>query len=170
MRTFRRRKYDQPVRLRGRSTFPVLAGTVLAAAALVMLLVRLPAAFHSINGAAKAAVGRNQLGGALATADSIGLNNDFVVAAFADIPKTGRFAVVVPPDLAKAEAADGINPLTFAAAPPFFEDYLLPRRIADRVAPGVFIVCLGCKSPYWDKRTHWLSPDNGGGIIGLVYR
>jgi hypothetical protein len=143
---------------------------VLAAAALVMFLVRLPAAFHSINSAAKAATGRNQLGGALATADSVGLNNDFVLAAFADIPKTGRFVVVLPRDLAKAEAADGVNPLTFAAAPSFFEDYLLPRRIADAVAPGVYIVCLDCKSPYWDKRTHWLSPDNGHGIVGLVYR
>lgn len=158
------------MRLRGRPTFPVLAGTLLATAALVMLLVRLPAAFHSIDGAAKTAAGRNQLGGVLATADSVGLNNDFVLAAVADIPKTGRFAFVLPPDLAKAESADGVNPLTFAAAPTFFEDYLLPRRIADRVAPGVFIVCLDCKSPYWDKRTHWLSPDNGSGIVGLVYR
>jgi len=135
-----------------------------------MLLVRLPGAFHSFDSAAKAAAGRNQLGGALATADSVGLNNDFVVAAFADIPRTGRFAVVLPPDLAKAEAANGVNPLTFAAAPTFFEDFLLPRRVATRVSPGVFIVCLACKSPYWDKRTHWLSPDNGGGIVGLVIR
>jgi hypothetical protein len=158
------------VPIRRPTTISGAAGLVLMTVAAIMLVIRLPGAFDSLGSSASAASGRNQLGGALATADSVGLNNDFVVAAFADIPKTGRFAVVLPPDLAKAEATGEVNPLTFAAAPTFFEDYLLPRRIATRVAPGVFIVCLACKSPYWDKRTHWLSPDNGGGIVGLVYR
>ena len=67
-------------------------------------------------------------------------------------------------------SADSVNPITFEAASPFFENFLLPRRIADRPAPGVYIVCFECKSPYWDKRTHWLSPENGGGLVGLVYR
>lgn len=158
------------MRLRHSSRYPVVAGTALLIAAALTLLVRTPAAFHSFQAAAKAAVGRNDLGGALATADATGLNDDFVRAAYADIPVHGRFAVVLPPDLAKAEAADSVSPITFSAASPFFEDYLLPRRITTRVEPGVYIVCFECKSAYWDKRTHWLSPENGGGIIGLVYR
>ena len=66
--------------------------------------------------------------------------------------------------------AETTSPITFDAAPTFFEDFLLPRRFSPNVKPGVFIVCFECKSAYWDKRTHWLSPENGGGIIGLVYR
>lgn len=158
------------MRQRFPSTYASVAGSALVLAAALMLLVRLPAALHSFSSGAAAAAGRNELGGALATADSAGLDDNFVRAAFADIPKTGRFVVVLPPDLTKAEAADSVNPITFDAAPTFFEDFLLPRRVADRVAPGVYIVCLDCKSPYWDKRTHWLSPVNGGGLIGLVYR
>ena len=156
--------------LRLPSTFAVVAGSVLLAAAALMLVVRLPAAFHSFSSGAAAAAGRSGLDGALATADAVGLNDDFVVAAFADIPKTARFAVVLPPDLPKAESADSVNPITFEAASPFFENFLLPRRIADRPARGVYIVCFECKSPYWDKRTHWLSPENGGGLIDLVYK
>lgn len=166
----RRPAYHRAVRLRLPSTYPVVAGAALAVAAALMLLIRLPAAFHDFSNSAAAAAGRNQLGGALATADAVSLNDDFVSAAFADIPTNGRFVVVLPPNLPKAEAADSVNPITFAAAPAFFEDFLLPRRIAARVAPGVFIVCFECKSSYWDKRTHWISPENGGGIVGLVYR
>lgn len=152
------------------TTLAAFVGVALTVAAALVLLVRVPATFHSFNESAAAAAGRNELGGALATADSVGMNDDFVRTAFADIPESGRFVVVLPPDLAKAETTYGVNPTTFAAAPTFFEDFLLPRRVAARVAPGIFIVCLYCKSPYWDRRAHWLSPENGGGIVGLVYR
>ena len=135
-----------------------------------MLLVRLPAAFNSFSSGAAAAAGRNGLDGALATADAVGLDDNFVVAAFDDIPKSARFVVVLPPDLPKAESANSVNPITFEAAPPFFENFLLPRRVAAGVAPGVYIICFYCKSPYWDKRVRWLSPDNGGGLIGRMQR
>lgn len=158
------------MRLRLPSTFPVVAGVALTAVAALMLVVRLPSAYQAFGKSVAAAAGRNELGGALATADSVGLNDDFVRTAFADIPTSGRFAVVLPSVPAKAESAYGVNPITFDAAPGFFEDYLLPRRQAARVAPGVYIVCFYCKSPYWDQRTHWLSPENGGGIVGRVYR
>jgi hypothetical protein len=151
-------------------TFFVGAGFVLTVAAALMPLVRAPAAFHSFDSGARAAVGRNQLGGALATADSVGLNDDFVLAAFQAIPSHAHFAVVLPPDLAKAEAADGVNPITFAAAPSYFEDYLMPRREDATVTRGIYIVCLYCESPYWDTRTHWRSSAYGGGRVGYVYR
>jgi hypothetical protein len=169
-RIVRRRKYDLRVRTRPGRAFPVVVGSVLLAAAALMLVVRLPAAFHSFSSGAAAAAGRNGLNGALATADAVGLDDNFVVAAFADIPKTARFVVVLPRDQAKAESVDSVNPITFAAAPAFFVDFLLPRRNAEHITRGVYIVCVDCKSPYWDKRTRWLSPDNGGGLIGLIDR
>jgi hypothetical protein len=85
--------------VRGRlpSTFPAVAGWILVVALMLMLLARLPGVFHSLNNAAKAAIGRNQLGGALATADSIRrLNDDFVIEALESVPKNASYAVVLP--------------------------------------------------------------------------
>lgn len=135
-----------------------------------MLLVRAPAAFHSFDNATAAASGRNELGGALATADSVGLNDDFVRTAFQAIPSHAHFAVVFPADLAKAEAADHVNPISFDAAPTFFEDYLMPRREVTAATPGTYIICFYCDAPTWNARTHWRSSAYGGGRIGYVYR
>jgi len=158
------------VGLRLSTALPFAAGAVLATAAALTFLVRVPSAFHALGSARAAAVGRNELGGALATADSVGINDDFVRAAFADIPRTAQFAVVLPPDETGVESKDHVNPITFAAAPGYFEDFLLPRRLAGEVARGDYIVCLYCRSAYWNRRTHWLSPDDGGGLVGIVYR
>lgn len=151
-------------------TLPAVAGVALALAAAVMLLARLPGAFHSFDSAAKAAQGRNGLGGALQAADSVGLNDDFVRAAFAYVPKNGRFAVVFPPDLAAAEKTYGVSSITFAAAPTFFEDFLLPRREVSKATRGTYILCYLCDSPYWDRHTRWLANNHAGGLVGFVYR
>jgi len=168
-RTFRRRKYDPRVRPRLPSTFPVVAGWALVAAVTVMLLVRLPEAFHSFSSAASAASGRNQLGGALATADAVGLDDGFVGDAFADLPLHARFVVALPADEPAAESKNAVNPITFSAALPFFEDFLMPRRLVSKAAKGEYVVCFYCDSS-WNARTHWLSPVEGGGRIGVLTR
>jgi hypothetical protein len=151
-------------------TLPAIVGTALAAAAALTLAIRLPGAFHTLDASAKAAQGRNGLGGALAAADSVGLNDDFVRYAFQYVPKHGRFAVVLPPDLAAAEKSYGVSPTTFAAAPTLLEDFLLPRREVPTAIPGTYIVCYFCDSPYWDRHTHWLANNHAGGLVGYVYR
>ena len=112
--------------------------------------------------------GRNELGGALATADSVEMSDAFVRDAFADIPLHASFVVALPADEPAAEAKDGVNPTTFSAASLLFEDYLMPRRIA-QAARGVYLVCFYC-DPVWNARTRWLSPVEGGGRIGLIDR
>jgi hypothetical protein len=134
-----------------------------------MLLVRLPSAFHSFSSAASAASGRNQLGGALATADEVGLNDAFVGDAFDYIPHHASFVVALPVDEPAIEAKNNVNPTTFSAAEPFFEDFLMPRRLVSKPAAGVYVVCFYC-DPSWSSRTHWLSPVEGGGRIGVVRR
>lgn len=134
-----------------------------------MLLIRLPGAFHSFGAATAAASGRDELGGALATADEVGLNDTFVRDAFADIPQHARFVVALPADEAAAELKDDVEPTTFSAAELFFEDFLMPRRVASAPARGVYVVCLDC-DPGWNGRTRWLSPVEGGGRIGVVDR
>jgi hypothetical protein len=145
-------------------------GVALVVAAAVMLLIRLPGAFHTLDASATAAEGRNELGGALAAADSAGLNDSFVQSAFQYVPKDGRFAVVLPPDLAAAEKSYGVNPITFSAASPLLEDFLLPRREVPKATRGTYILCYFCDSPYWDKRVRWLANDHAGGLVGYVYR
>jgi hypothetical protein len=143
------------------------AGLLLAAAAALMLLLRLPGAYHELTHAAKAAQGRNELGGALATADSIGLNDDFVRDAFAYVPKTGRFAVVLPKDEAAVEQKDGVSQITFDGVPALFANYLLPRRQVKTPAAETYVICFHCDVASLGQ-VRWLSPDNGGGRVGYI--
>jgi hypothetical protein len=146
-----------------------IVGVVLVLAAALMLLARLPGAYRGLDHTAKAAAGRNELGGALATADSIGLNDDFVRSAFSFIPENGRFAVLLPKDETTVEKADGVSPITFNGVPAFFANYLLPRRqIATTPTPGDYVVCFYCDAAAWKGRIRWVSPEDGGGRIGLV--
>jgi hypothetical protein len=151
-------------------TFATVVGVALAVAAAVMLLVRLPGAFHTFSTSASAAAGRNELDGVLQAADSVGMNDDFVRDAFKYVPKNARFAVVLPPDQSAAEKAYGVNSLTFAAAPTLLEDFLLPRRWVPKASPGTYILCYFCDSPYWDQHAHWLANNNAGGLVGYMYR
>lgn len=92
---------------RAQLTLPSVVGVALVAAAGLMLLARLPGAYHGFTNVAHAAAGSNELGGALASADSLDLNDDFVRNADALIPKGRRFAVVLPSNEAAVEKADG---------------------------------------------------------------
>jgi hypothetical protein len=133
-----------------------------------MVLVRLPRSFHDFDAAAAAQAGRNQLGGALATADSVSLSDRFVRAAFAVIPRDGRFVVALPSNPARAEAQHSISPITFDAIPALFEDFLLPRREVTAAAPRTYVICYFCDST-WSRRTRWLwSNGSGGARIGYL--
>lgn len=152
-----------------RLTFPLGAGIALVAAAAVMLLARLPGAYSAFHDAAKAAAGRNELGGALATADAIGLNDDFVRNAVALVPRGGRFSVVLPTDEAAVEKSDGVNPITFDGVSALFANYLLPRRQVKTATRGTYILCFYCDAA-WNGRTRWLAPETGGGRVGYIDR
>ena len=141
---------------------------MLAAVAALMLVGRIPGAYHELQHAAKAAAGRNALGGALATADSLAVNDDFVRNAFADIPKGGRFAVVLPQNEAAVEKADGVSPITFDGVPSMFENYLLPRREVAAPAASTYIICFYCNAEALGPHVRWLGPQTGGGRVGYV--
>lgn len=152
----------------GRLTFSSGAGIALAAAACLMLLMRLPGAYSAFTDAAKAAAGRNELGGALATADSLSLNDDFVRNAFADIPKSGRFAVLLPKNETAVEQADSVSPITFEGVPGLFENYLLPRREVKTPAISTYVICFYCNVATLGRDVRWLGPAAGGGRIGYI--
>lgn len=151
-------------------TWPAVVGSVLLVAAAVMLAARLPGAYHAFDNGAKAAAGRNELGGALAAADATGIDNDFVRDAFEQIPRTGSFAVVLPTDESAVEQSQNVSPTTFEALPTLLENYLLPRREVATAKPGTFILCYLCDKGAWSSRTHWLADNGRGELVGYVYR
>jgi hypothetical protein len=151
------------------ATLRIAAGLALAAAAAVMLILRVPTAFQGFNGSAAAEVGRNDLGGTLAAADMVGVNNDFVRAAFDTIPLNAYFAVLVPDPL-QAQTTYGVSPVTIDAVPTMMEDDLLPRRLVETPQKGTYVLCYLCNTSPWDHRTHWLWKNSSGQVIGLVYR
>ena len=156
--------------LRQAASFQVVAALVLLAALTVTIIVRLPAAFGGMSSAAAAASGRNELGGALAAADSADIDNDWVRAAFRIVPVHGSFTVALQADLVQAEKTYHVDPVTFDAIPTMLEDLLLPRRAITTAMPGSYVLCYFCDSPYWDHRTRWLFNNQAGGLVGFFYR
>jgi hypothetical protein len=145
-------------------------GIALTVIAALMVLVRLPSAVRGFDHAASAQVGRNAYGGALAAADSVEIDDGFVEAALTDIPRNGRFTVVLPTDQVQVETSRGISGVTFQALTAMMENVLLPRREVGRPAKGVYILCYVCDRARWDARTHWLyeSPAVKGALVGRI--
>jgi hypothetical protein len=160
------------------------AGTVVRAvlaaalvlATLAVLAVRIPDAVRALSGTARSQVGRGELDGALAAADSLDVNNDFVRQTVALIPRHARYAVLIPTDPNAAQQSYGVSPVTLQALPDFLREVLLPRRdveTQDRVNPpvpvGGYVICFYCDTSPWDHRTRWLWTSEGADI-GRVYR
>jgi hypothetical protein len=152
-----------------RLTVRLVAGLSLTVAAVVILTLRIQSTVDYMRGTAAAEVGRNDEGGALAAADMVGLNDDFVRAAIHVLPRSARFAALVP-DPFQAQKTYGVSPTTIEAVPDLMREVLLPRREVVTPGKGTYIVCYLCDTSPWDRRTHWLWRGSAGGLIGLVYR
>ena len=147
----------------------VLAAAALAIYAAVVLSTRVPTVLHDLRSQARAEAGRNDEGGALAAADEVELNNDFVRAAIHTVPHTAQFAVLYP-DPATVQQTYGIDPVTLDALPPLMTEVLLPSRSVSVPVRGAYILCYVCNTSPWDTRTHWLWRNDKGMAIGQVYR
>ena len=147
-----------------------IVGIVLTVVVALMLVVRLPAALRGFDRAASAQVGRNAYGGALAVADSVEVDDGFVENAITLIPRNGRFLIALPADVPKTSQSTGINPVTFQAVPGVLVNFLLPRRVVETAARGVYVLCYVCDRSRWDRRVHWLyeSPAVKGALVGQV--
>jgi hypothetical protein len=148
----------------------------LVLATLAVLAVRVPDAVRGLSGIARSQVGRDELDGGLAAADSLDVDNDFVRQTVALIPPDARYAVLLPADPNAAQQTYGVSPVTLQGLPDFLREVLLPRRdveTQDRVNPpvpvGGYVICFYCDTSPWDHRTRWLWT-GGGAAIGTVYR
>jgi hypothetical protein len=144
-------------------------GIVLAAVVVAAIAVRLPLAFHSFRSTANAEKGRNELVGALAVADSVQINDNWVRATFYIVPRHATFVVALPSNQAAVEQKDSVASITFAALPVMLEDFLLPRREVATATRGTFVLCYYCGA-VWSATTRWLYNDHAGGLVGRVVR
>ncbi len=146
------------------------AGLLLALVAAVTLVSHFPAAARALHDEAKAAEGRNDLGGALAAADSAEIHDLFVRDAVTYLPRNARYVVALPANEAKAEQTYSVDPITFAAVPSLLQNFLLPRRMVTTAERGTYILCYYCERSRWGARVRWLANDGAGGFVGHVSR
>ncbi len=144
-----------------------IVAVVLVLAAAVALLFRLPGALRQFDDqAAKNAAGGEQ-GRLLATADSIDVDNDFVLAALDTLPSNATYTVQLPPNADVAASSYGIGALTISALPGYMRFVLLPRL---EVAPdeAQYVLCYACDTAPWDHKTSWLWKNEHAVVIGKV--
>jgi hypothetical protein len=146
-----------------------VAAALLMGITVVVLAVRLPTAFDDLQAARSADVGRNEAGGALAVADTLSIDNDFMRAAVELVRAPARFAVLYP-SAESAATTYNIAPITLEALQPLMQEVLLPAREEPQPVRGGFLLCYVCDTGPWDARTHWLWRDGKGAAIGRVYR
>jgi hypothetical protein len=77
-----------------------------------VLLSRLPAATHELDDQAARNARGGDTGRLLAAADSIDVDNDFVLAALSTLPADARYTVLLPPSAEIAASTYGIGALT----------------------------------------------------------
>ena len=149
----------------GRVRLAVGVGCVAFAA--VLFVWHVPRAVRSLDATVR---GYGYLGTAqarlLSTGGVQGLPRRLQVQALAKIPPRSDYAVLLPATEAEA-ALYGINPITYETAVPVLRYLLLPAWPVDP-ADARFVICFGCDTDPWDRRTTWLWKDNRGDAIGRV--
>jgi hypothetical protein len=141
-----------------------LALTVVAA---VALIARLPTAIRALDDQATYNAQRGSAGRLLVAADSINVDNDFVLATLSVLPLDAKYAVLLPPSAEVAASSYGIGALTLSALPGYMQFMLLPRR---QVAPdqAQYVLCYACDTSPWDHRTTWIWKNSHAVLIGKV--
>jgi hypothetical protein len=109
--------------------------------AVVSVLVRLPATANDLHAQATKNDAYTGVGRMLAAADSLDIDNSFVVAANDTVPPNATYAVALPSRA--AITAGTINEVTYDGVAPFMRYLLLPRRPAP-LESAQYVLCYGC--------------------------
>jgi len=140
-------------------------GVALILLSTATLALRLPRAFSQLHGQAKQNDAYTAQGRLLAAADSLSIDNGFVLAALAYVPPHATFAVLKPS--AAAVRHQHLSVVTVYALPGFFRYLLLPRReVAPRQAG--FVLCYACDRSSLAGQVHTLWSAPNGLEIGRV--
>lgn len=144
----------------------VFAAALVACAAVVLLL-RLPGALRQFDDQAAQNARGGDTGRLLAAADTLDIDNDFVVASLSTLPPDARYAVLLPASADVAAKTYNIGSLTLAGLPGYLQYLLLPRRQV-QPADAQYVLCYACDTSPWDKRTTWLWKNAHAVAIGKV--
>jgi hypothetical protein len=138
-------------------------GVALIVLCVMALVLRLPAGWRAFETRIHDNASRDDTGRMLAAADSLNIENDFVVNATSLLPPHATYAVLLPDDAAKA----GIAPVTAQSLAAYMRYQLLPRR---QVAPEAasYLLCYACRTDRWDRRTRWLWRNDKAMLVGKV--
>lgn len=145
-----------------------LVVALLAAAAAVALLVRLPGAIHDFDASASSNDSRDAASRLIAGADGLAIDNDFALAAVRLVPAGSTFVVEQPPNEQEAKPY-GIVPTTLAALQPYMQNLLLPARMVADPRKAQYLLCYACNTDPFDPHMTrlWQSPK--GYVIGRLH-
>lgn len=100
----------------------------------------------------------------LSAADSLDIDNGFVLAALASVPANATFAIAGPPSDAAA-ARRGISSVTTFALAGYLQFALMPRREVE--APSAdYVLCYACDRRALARPARWLYTPASGFWIG----
>jgi hypothetical protein len=153
-----------PAALRLRFQHLVVAAVTLAA--LVVALVRLPAATRLFDDRAQVNSDQTATERLIAGADGVDIDNEFLIRAMALVP-AGATYVLGMPDSEEVAAQYGIVPTTLLALRGYVRFLMLPRREADP-AIADYLLCYACDTAPFDPRMHRLWTDPKGFVIGKL--
>ena len=147
--------------------FRFAGGILIVAFAVVFFATHARATYRHFDANLEADSWRNQLDRLVAPGDMTGLDKQFQEAALSLLPKDATYAVLPPPSPQVAEDSYGMNSITQAGLVPWLRYLLLPARL-DTPEKAQYVLCYGCDTDPWDRRTTWLWKDVHGHEIGRV--
>lgn len=155
---------------RARSTFDRIrfaGGLLVVAGAVFLFVTHARSTYRHFDSTLQADSWRNELDRLVAPGDMTGLDKQFQLAALSLLPEHSTYAVIPPPNPQVALEGYGMNSITQAGLVPWLQYLLLPRRLAD---PSVaqYVLCYGCDTTPWERRTTWLWKNVHGQQIGEV--
>jgi hypothetical protein len=137
-----------------------LAVAVVVIAALAVLA-RAPRMVHDLSAKRSQNDAYSALGRTLAVADSMGVDDSFVIAALDTLPKNATYVVLRPPT--SVVEAGKIASITQTGVTPLMRYYLLPRRQVP-LRSAQYVLCYACgRKP---AGVRWLFTAPGGYKIG----
>ena len=149
------------------STLRRAAGVFVVGVAAAVFALRLPAAFDGFAERAALNAASTPEERVLVVADSLDLDNDFVLEALELLPEDARYAFLLPATPEVAQTSYGMNEIAFVHAAGFMRYLLLPRRPVPPEAAR-WVLCYGCDTDPWDGRTAWLWKNENGAAVGWV--
>jgi hypothetical protein len=139
-------------------------GVVIVAVAVLTLLQRLPHALGGLNATAKQNASYDALHRTLRLADSLDVDNGFVVEAL-QLPTPTTYAILPPSDANATK--DGIPAETSFSLRGYFNYLLLPSR---QVGPqdAKYFLCYACDARGYGGKVDWFWSEPGGFLIGRL--